>query len=513
MIRILGAALAVLCIVLSTGLASAGSAPDPELVRGQRMLDQLEAAIDGLKPGDVAAYNGLTDQLAQARRSLSSTRSKQLPEYAAAVERWNRDRARLVDIAADWKKAGAGSNAAGGATPEAGAAKAAPAAASSTPPAAGNGIEALNEDVIAAFEETKKITVDAFADEAFYRQWNQRLAAFATRLEAFAGDPNHGVVAGNLAKLRGNIEAAHVAPRIKAIEAKYAASQFHDLAPEANPQEAAAWAGTMRRLLEVELPEDLAAIDGFASSGAIDRDRKSSLDHWIGTVAKGEVQQKIDAAARMLDGRVDRGIETAQFVEQTDATDRDQVANRLIGAESYERYTGLLRDGLAAVEVATAFDQALGRSGGPDRAAEKARITAAVERYQQLVAGARDSVRMPPARSTDPTLLQVAADTLKNPDYESAGGWRRLVINYDLQHKEKWEGEYRTGTVQDTVTVYHYVWDEFQVTTAEKVGDRYFMFANRLKFFQQGGPTTPTGRWILADRFQTTEILEANIDK
>jgi hypothetical protein len=39
------------------------------------------------------------------------------------------------------------------------------------------------------------------------------------------------------------------------------------------------------------------------------------------------------------------------------------------------------------------------------------------------------------------------------------------------------------------------------------------MFANRLKYFHSGAPTTPTGRWILSERFQTTEILEANIDK
>ena len=86
----------------------------------------------------------------------------------------------------------------------------------------------------------------------------------------------------------------------------------------------------MRRILEVELPKDLATIAGLASAGAIDRDRKSTLDHWIGTVAKGEVQQKIDAATPDLDGRVATGIETATFVEQTDANDRDQVANRLI---------------------------------------------------------------------------------------------------------------------------------------------------------------------------------------
>lgn len=253
-------------------------------------------------------------------------------------------------------------------------------------------------------------------------------------------------------------------------------------------------------------------IAAFAEAGAIDSQRKSSLDHWIGFMAKDRVEQKIAAAAQMLDAWVDTGIRTAEFIEQTEAADPDHVANRLIGKGKAEEYTGRLQDGLQAAAVATAFDEGLGRGEGPDRGVQSARIQAAVERYRELVALALDSVRMPAPKSTDPELLAAAAQALKNPDY-GVGEWRRMVVNYDLHRKEKWEGEYRTGTVYDTITVYEYVWDEFQVTTAEQVGGQWFMFANRLKYFHKGGPTTPIGRWILADRFQTTEILEANIDE
>lgn len=513
---IVRAALVLFCVLVWAGPAAAQSAPDPDLVRGLHTLKQIEQGIADLKQGDVAAYNALTQKLAQARKSLETTKSTQHPDYASAVDRWSKARAKLVEIAEAWRKSDAGAAATdsgGGGAPSPPAAQPAEPAAEPEEPAADNGLVALNEELIAAFEELKKIQVDAFADEPFYLQWNERLSAFEARLRTFAGDPNFATVEGNLAKVRGDIEAAFAHNKLKTIEAKYAASNLPDLTRHAGPEEAAAWAAKMRRLLEVENPKDMAQIAAFASSGAIDSQRKSSLDHWIGVVAKDDVQQKIAAATQMLDAWVETGIQTAAFIEQTDATDRDQVANRLIGEGAYERYTGQLRDGLDAVAAAASFDQALARTGGPDRAAQKTRIEAALERYRQLVSLALDSVRMPPARSTDPALLTAAEQTLRNPEYGIAGGWVRMVINYDLHSNEKWAGEYHEGTVYDTVTVYHYVWDEFQVTTAEKVGDRHLMFANRLKLFHQGAPTTPTGRWILADRFQTTEILEENIGK
>lgn len=39
------------------------------------------------------------------------------------------------------------------------------------------------------------------------------------------------------------------------------------------------------------------------------------------------------------------------------------------------------------------------------------------------------------------------------------------------------------------------------------------IFVNKLYYFHKGAPTTPTGRWILAARFQSSQILEENIDE
>ena len=511
------AAIVGLILVVFADPAVAQSAPDSDLVRGTHLLDQLENGIAYLKPGDVSAYNQLSAKLDQARQALESTSSTTHPDYAAAVDRWNAMRVKLVAIAEAWNS--------GSATepePPPSTEPAQPAAeAESTEPAAseqpdqnadGDVVVALNDEVIAAFEELKSVPIDDFADEAFYLQWDARVGDLERRIESYPDDPNYGTVHGNVARVRGSIEAALAHHKLKLIESRYAAENLLDLSREATADEARSWAANMRRLLEVDQPRDMAEIAALAEAGAIDSQRKSSLDHWIGYMAKDQVEQKVAAAAQMLDGWVETGIRTAVFIEQTDAANPDHVANRLVGEGKAEEFSGRLQDGLLAAAVASAFDEGLGRGDGPDRGAQTARIQAAVERYRELVTLALDSVRMPEARSTDPDLLAAAAEALANPDY-GVGAWRRMVINYDLQRKEKHEGEYRTGTVYDTITVYHYVWDEFQVTTIEQVGERWFMFANRLKYFHQGGPTTPTGRWILADRFQTTEILEEYIEE
>ena len=119
---------------------------------------------------------------------------------------------------------------------------------------------------------------------------------------------------------------------------------------------------------------------------------------------------------------------------------------------------------------------------------------------------------MPKERSTDAKLRAAAEKVLKLPRHKVAG-WKRMVISYDLNHREKTEGTISHGTTSSTVTVYNYVWDEFATTTAEKVGDVYYLYANKFKYYEKGDTRTTLKKWILVDRFQTTRILEENIAK
>ena len=129
---------------------------------------------------------------------------------------------------------------------------------------------------------------------------------------------------------------------------------------------------------------------------------------------------------------------------------------------------------------------------------------------------------MPKDASTSKELFSIAKATLQNPDYE-VGPIQRMVINSDKVKREKDTSDATfdkidvslsgTVTLTGTQTTYHYEWEQFQVATAEQVGDTYYIFYNTLKRFTSGASTTPLNRWIVSGRIQGREIPKANIDK
>ena len=87
------------------------------------------------------------------------------------------------------------------------------------------------------------------------------------------------------------------------------------------------------------------------------------------------------------------------------------------------------------------------------------------------------------------------------------------MVNAKKVRRERREASVSRGAGNTTITGYHYVWDEFQVATAETVGDTTWIFHNTLKLYHSGDATTPIGRWILSQRFESTRILPENVDK
>ena len=81
-----------------------------------------------------------------------------------------------------------------------------------------------------------------------------------------------------------------------------------------------------------------------------------------------------------------------------------------------------------------------------------------------MAATALANVRMPKAVPEDDKYIDVAKETLANPRYKSVNPHKRLIIKSKVRRKEKKEGT-ASG---NTITVYHYVWDQYQVATAEK---------------------------------------------
>lgn len=225
------------------------------------------------------------------------------------------------------------------------------------------------------------------------------------------------------------------------------------------------------------------------------------------------LDKAIADSAFAVDAHVERFVSTVSWVDETDPADSSHMANRLLGEGQYEETLANIESGLAAVEMAAAFDAAIDRADAPDRSAQTQAFQAAIGTWDDKFGQSLAAARMPEAKSTDGELLAAATEVLARPQYGYE--YERMVINYDLHRKEKKTGDIEADLVQETatVTIYHYIWDEFQVTTAEQVGDAHYLFYNRFRYYLQGDETTTTNKWILSERHQGHRILPENVNE
>jgi len=282
------------------------------------------------------------------------------------------------------------------------------------------------------------------------------------------------------------------------------------------PEAMRAFLLAMQQLRDVELPADVAFAQQAMQNTAVDRQRAETLRHtvtsdWPRRIA--ERQQQV--AARVQMGVAD-AVRHADWLLATDVADKDQITNRVPGRGAFDQQMTMLRREAAAVASAAVHDEladkALPRRSVAERQAQAAKVQKAIAHLQALAVAMLDTVRMPAVASSDAELLRIAEATLKVPDYK-VNAWQRLVINAPKVRRERHEGSLERGTVRSTITVHHYVWEEFQVATAEKVGDETWIFYNTLKRYESGDSTTPIGRWILSQRFESTRILPENVGK
>ena len=207
---------------------------------------------------------------------------------------------------------------------------------------------------------------------------------------------------------------------------------------------------------------------------------------------------------KRLDDRI-TGIE--QVVERIEKADLKNQTNM----SQSDYHAKELKAGLEYIDTATAFEQELGIKP-IDRSPKKLAFEKALTTLGKKTEAGLHAVRFPKVRSKDSELLKAAKEVLSDPAYK-IHPIERMEITYDKQRKKSAEGDVDFGAAQTTVSVTGYVWDEFAVTTVEKVGNEYYLFSNLLKFFHEGGTDVPTGKWTLGKRDKGSQILKENIDK
>ena len=487
-------------------LAAFACGQDPLVKQAVGRLAAVEQREATLPVGDSGAARPLLDDLAWAQKRLGAVVRKDTAEWREASKRLDDVRAR---IEAKVKTKPAGQPAGGDAAPAFDVAA----------------LQQLDKEIGNALANFRRLEVKHLLDPFRSRAAEKELAELTRRVGQFpAADAAVTPVAARLEEYRA-LHAARLAQltkdgaaaeattaRLRELDAKYTAAELPG--PIAAPfaaEQLRAWSGEVKRWRDVEIPADLAFLATARQNAVVDSQHVERLQHWLAEVRDRRLGEAVRTVADRLAQDVAQGLETAQWLLATDAADRDQVTNRILARGLFDGNMQRLRASVAAIEMARVHDQCMAGAVAPEREAQVALVQRAIVRLQELAVATLDAVRMPAAASTDAGLQRIAAETLGRPEY-GVKGWERIVVTADKVRRDSREA-WVTGVSTATITYYHYVWDEFQVVTAERIGDEVWLFANHLKYWHSGDTTKPIGKWILSQRFELTRILPENVGK
>lgn len=510
-------------LLAAPGVAHASIQKDPLVKKAVQRIGEVETAESSLPAGDAAAADALLKRLAWADKRLGAVVQQGTAEWKAAKARHD-----AVKTKIETKKASPAPRTPPKGTPPG---KTPPKGKTPPPPAPGGTpaydhqkLVLLNQDVTREFNNTKILRLENFLDGNRVRGLQKAIAKFKQRLAAFpAADANVKVVAGNVESLESMVQgcldriaadreaAPAVTARLDTLFDRYGKKDFPaTLEPPFREGQIRAWARELQRRRDVFLPEDLAWLETVRGNVVVGTNRVNSAISNLTVSVKRQLRESEDYVVQGMDGRARDGAEFAKWILETDPKDRNQVLSRVLGKGRFDENMTRLREASHFVDMARILDEELKRTGAPDRDAQDKGIARGIEQLKELARLTLSEVRMPKAASEDPKLLEIAAETLKRKDYE-VGEWKRLVINAPLVEKSKREAWLDPGTVRSTITLYDYVWEQFQVTTVEEVDGELWLFANTLKRYSSGDSTTPVGRWILSRRFELTPILAENV--
>ncbi len=463
-------------------------ATDPTLRRLQSELNMIGRQVGNLKPGDHGvATRHVTDTM-RVGQELAAYPNRQDPAWQEAVQLYSQINNHLINVMApSWQQTLMGT------------------------------AETIGEMQPLDYMDAGKVdyvrqSLNGLFNEMQYFQNPQNPVIaettqaliqvgteFEKRVEQAAAQQSE------LGDYAGEIEAILV--RAQAVEVPKA------LTTPVGEDEVRAYTGSIAAIRS-QIEQDLAYLEGIEGKAPLTVEQRNDFGRARNELAYStpdEIERSLYQSDYAIDAWVTDRERIMNQLAAVDPHDSNDQANRLLGEGAFEENLAWLNEGLTAAKVAAVYDETLGRSDAPDRAAQQRAFEEAIAAFKEKREVALGSKRMPEAQSEDPALLAAAAEVLKRPRY--GFDFERLVINYNVQRKERTEGEIESGAVVTTFTATHYVWDEFQATTAEKVGDDYYLFINEFHFYHSADSTVPTGKWVLHDRFQSSQILEENIDE
>jgi hypothetical protein len=240
---------------------------------------------------------------------------------------------------------------------------------------------------------------------------------------------------------------------------------------------------------------------------------------------RGDVE-KIDSSVKSLEANMAVQLEEVQrsldWYASLDPADYNHRVNSFLGegdeSEALQKLNALLK----TTEAVVTFDLRLKRQSLSQRQSFRGTVLAAINRYKEQRVQALQFARMPKSASTSKELLKIARKALKTKE-SGSGKVLRLVINSDKVEKESESSKIDIDevdvsasgdlTMSGTQTTTRYNWQQFQVASAEPVGNKYYIFYYTLKYYLAGSTRTVLNQWLVKGRSQSSEILKENIDR
>ncbi|MEZ5739812.1 MAG: hypothetical protein R3E68_10375 [Burkholderiaceae bacterium] len=520
---------------LAPGLVSAQEAADREISAAAYDLDRIAKELPGLTPSRRANITRLGRSLKAAEQRLMNSPNQAHPSWIAQKQRVDDFKARLSALQnpapapapaaapAAAPKAGATTTARDTSAP----APAPAAAATPSPPA---GLPAVYQrklrNLTTDYERTLA-ALDALDPKQLHGRnarisWQttmKRLQSNLKPMEPVANDPDVAAMltvvpelveryAATEAKALADYEAlGDVVGQVVALRQRYSSDRLpKPLDPPYDAERAEAWVNHLRSFAAMAIKDETWLKEVRSRTNEHDLETRNALNGTIGGTAQQALTQAIERTREKIYEPI-RALPNSQLanVAGFDPSDKHLLRNNLLGEGQYEKLQATLREARAALAQGEVINKALGKPQPPEAATAKVRLDDYEARIDKLYTSMLAEIRMPKPRSTDPKLLAVAAEALSQEKYGYK--WERMVINSDFTSRKESRAWWSGGVA----TIADYDWDEFQVATAEKVGDKTFIFYNKLHFYRSGSSKTPLNRWIINQRFQSSQILPENI--
>lgn len=468
--------------------APKAAAADPSVSRAQREMKLVEAQVRNLRPSDGRGASRQLKELYRIGGYLAKAKDRSHPAFKQAAQQYNGIKGKLVGqiVAIEQKRL----------MKVAGEIDKMQPLDYSNKQKVGYGRKSL-ANIQNSLKSLGAPKVPAVQD--LYGRTAKVSAMFEKRIsDRNTQQASLGDVSGKLATLQKRFHTIKVPGRIEhpATEAKIASFVESVAAVRAHVKEDFAY---------------IKSIDGKAALNTKD----GNTFRFLRSALQGQKQQSLarilNTVNMEMDLNTDQAMSTVDFLDKTDPEDVNHRNNRLTGKGQYAKNLENLAKARKAVVVAALYDEKMGRTDAPDRKAQLAKVDKVTADFKEKYKIALGGVRMPEARSDDDKLHKAVAEVFARKKYGYK--FERVVVNAPLKRVKNRSGNIR-GTVSGaTVTTYEYEWDQFQATTAEKVGDVYYLYANTFKYYYSGDPRTPVKVWILNRRFQSSQILKENIDK